>query len=96
MPNENAPSAPATNQEDESEHELQQKSKEVARATEEILASAVAGLKMMGPGSTTAASGDTDESKLDKSKLETKVDLPSDSSKYINHNSQNLLEKVDL
>lgn len=52
MPNENAPTA---NQDDESnEHELQQKAKDVARATEEMVANAVAGLKLTGAGSAAA------------------------------------------
>lgn len=93
MPNENAPTA---NQEDESsEHELQQKAKDVARATEEMVANAVAGLKLTGTGSPAAAAAaaaaatagnyntdNVDQTKLTKNKNENKANI--ENSKSIN------------
>lgn len=88
MPKENAPTA---NQEDESsEHELQQKAKDVARATEELVSNAVAGLKLTGTGSAaaaaTAGNHNTDNvdqpNKLTKNKNENKANI--ENSKSIN------------
>lgn len=88
MPKENAPTA---NQEDESsEHELQQKAKDVARATEELVSNAVAGLKLTGTGSAAAAAtagnhntDNVDQSnKLTKNKNENKANI--ENSKSIN------------
>lgn len=90
MPNENAPTA---NQEDESsEHELQQKAKDVAKATEEMVANAVAGLKLTGTGSPAAAAAaatagnyntdNVDQTKLTKNKNENKANI--ENSKSIN------------
>ncbi|XP_034102524.1 glycylpeptide N-tetradecanoyltransferase [Drosophila sulfurigaster albostrigata] len=63
----NADETPAANQDDESEHELHQKTKDVARATKEMVESAVAGLKLMELGSAAAneanASGATEDAK---------------------------------
>lgn len=49
MPNDNAPAA---SPDDNNEHELRQKTKELANASAQMLASAVAGLKIKKPGST--------------------------------------------